>query len=195
MQSINTVAAVLSNFPHQLPEGRSSPSNEGTHFTCFTGTKVQILSLVALQKAWCRLSRTCFFWYKRTNADAGGAEMKTWCRLSRTCCRFFYLFYWYKRTNTDASGASNEGVVSSVANLLSILVSMAQEAKPVLSLLAFLVQKCWYKSAVDSCVNGARGKAGTQFTCFTGTKVQILTPSELRAVAGVFAAAGFGSDS
>jgi len=164
------VAAVLSNFPHQLPEGRSSPSNEGTHFTCFTGTKVQILSLVALQ-------------------------MKAWCRLSLTCCRFFYLFYWYKRTNTDASGASNEGVVSSVANLLSILVSMAQEAKPVLSLLALLVQKCWYKSAVDSCVNGARGEAGTQVTCFTGTKVQILTPSELRAVAGVFAAAGSGSDS
>jgi hypothetical protein len=126
------VAAVLSNFPHQLPEGRSSPSNEGTHFTCFTGTKVQILSLVALQ-------------------------MKAWCRLSLTCCRFFCFFYWYKRTNTDAGGASHEGMVSAVANLLSILVSMAQEAKPVLSLLALLVQKGRYKSAVDSCV-----RAGTK---------------------------------
>jgi hypothetical protein len=78
-----------------------------------------------------------------------GAEQLSAPAAGRTLLAFqrrysLYLFYWYKSTNTDAGGASNEGVVSAVANLLSILVSMAQEAKPVLTLLALLVQKYKY---------------------------------------------------
>jgi hypothetical protein len=51
----------------------------------------------------------------------------------------------------------------------------------VLSLLALLVQK--YKILTPEELRGPRsswGQRGTQFTCFTSTKVQILTPEELR---------------
>ncbi len=63
-------------------------------------------------------------------------------------------------------------MVSAVANLLSILVSMAQEAKPVLSLLALLVQKGRYKSAVDSCV-----RAGTKVLSILVSMVQEAKPA------------------
>ena len=45
--------------------------NGGPQFTCFAGTKVQILTLKALQAATPAVYSLC--WYKSTNTDAQGA--------------------------------------------------------------------------------------------------------------------------
>ena len=92
----------------------SKRSGGGTQFTCFTGTKVQILTQLLAQ-----LSR-------------------------RSCCNLLflsYLLYWYKITNTDAATG---------AALSAKLLELHPHT------LRFTTQ-------------------GTRFTCFTGTKVQILT--------------------
>jgi hypothetical protein len=51
--------------------------------------------------------------------------------------------------------------------------SSAPTKTEVLSLLALLVQK--YKYCMNVVIKRADKDGGTQFTCFTGTKVQILT--------------------
>ena len=53
--------------------GRQRP---GTQFTCFTGTKVQILALKATQEL--------FYWYKSTNTDASCCAPPSTSRLART---------------------------------------------------------------------------------------------------------------
>ena len=67
----------------------------GTHFTCFTGTKVQILTL---QAQACSLSRRSMWWH--------GTRRRPTSRCRRLfesmCWSVFYLLYWYKSTNSDA---------------------------------------------------------------------------------------------
>ncbi len=72
-----------------------------------------------------------------------------------------YLLYWYKSTNTDRSFPPQQN-----------------KAGGVLSLLALLVQKYKYGQKLSSAAE--QSWRGAQFTCFTGTKVQMLTPEEPR---------------
>jgi hypothetical protein len=61
---------------HQLRRSGASmrvgPSRPGTHFTCFTGTKVQTLTLVPERGRLlgALLSARCLYWYKSTSTDA-----------------------------------------------------------------------------------------------------------------------------
>jgi hypothetical protein len=101
----------------------------GPQFTCFTGTKVQILTQKALQRRERRRSSVyLLYWHKSTNTDAEGAAERerrrysvyllSWYNGAHFTCftgtkvhsflavlvqRYsFYLLDWYKRTNTDA---------------------------------------------------------------------------------------------
>ena len=53
----------------------------GTQFTCFTGTKVQILTLGELRRKQ-MYSVYQLYWYKSTDTDTGGAE-RWWNELRR----------------------------------------------------------------------------------------------------------------
>jgi hypothetical protein len=64
-----TFLSLAANVLQELP---------GTHFTCFTGTKVQILSLFGRQRppGAARYSLYLLYWYKSTNTDAQDAARK-----------------------------------------------------------------------------------------------------------------------
>jgi hypothetical protein len=70
----------------------SGPRGQVLQITCFTGTKVQILTQTALQEASAPL----------TVPD--------------------YLLYWYKSTNTDADSAAGSVGAAHCARLLALLV-------------------------------------------------------------------------
>jgi hypothetical protein len=108
----------------------SGCAEAGAQFTCFTGTRVQILTQLVRR-----------------------ARLRKRLRGSRCSV---YLLYWYQSTNTDAA--------------------VAVARKQVLSLLALLVAKYKYRRSCCGCA-----EAGAQFTCFTGTTVQILTQLVRRA--------------
>ncbi len=77
------------------PIDKREEADKGTQFTCFTGTKVQILG------GRQRYSVLSFYWCKSTNTDAEEAEevRKLLALLVR------YSLYWYKSTNTDEKEA------------------------------------------------------------------------------------------
>jgi hypothetical protein len=83
------------------------PHTLGTQFTCFTGTKVQILT----HKAHVR---RCLFAHCRARGARGA-------RLEGTQ---FYLLYWYKSTNTDAQGEQ----ACDVPDLVDIKLLLASRA-------------------------------------------------------------------
>ena len=70
------------------------------------------------------------------------------------------LLYWYKSANTDAAAAAADARVSEM--------SARAEVK---------AERVKYNRAQD---RHERAEAGTHFTCFTSTKVQILTSEEQR---------------
>jgi hypothetical protein len=92
----------------------SSVQVSGTQFACFTGTKVQILTL--------RTANSATIAGLRGDAAHNAAASNRYS---------VYLLCWYKSTHTDACGGTRRTMLPPVT--------------------------------------------GTQFTCFTGTKVQILT--------------------
>jgi hypothetical protein len=74
-------------------------------FTCFTGTKVQILTQQALSRF------TCFTGTNSTNADAAEAlqAVSRQRRGGALAACFYYsvcLLGWYKSAKTDAAGAA-----------------------------------------------------------------------------------------
>ena len=58
----------------------------GAHFTCFTGTKVQILTQNVAANTW--------------HSDGSGCSY-----VGGTHFSLLYLLYWYKSTSTDAESA------------------------------------------------------------------------------------------
>jgi hypothetical protein len=78
-----------------------------------------------------------------------------------------YLLYWYKSTNTDAEGAAAASNARAIQDMSATYFTRSQ----------------WLAVAT-----------GTQFSCFTGTKVQILTlRGGLRTRGSVAAEAGAGA--
>ena len=75
-----------------------------------------------------------------------------------------YLLYWYKSTNTDAKG----GAARPTCVHLDLSNNYLYEMDP--SIMTFVSL-----SYLDVSYNRLKELPGTQFTCFTGTKVQILT--------------------
>ena len=107
-------------FTFTIPlEGGEAGMQTGTHFTCFTGTTVRILT-----------HEDSVF----GSGDGGFGRRGQYSRCS-VC-----LLYWYKSTNTGAARR---------VNILGV-----------------------WTAVCDSAV--------TQFTCFTGTKVQVLTQKALQ---------------
>jgi hypothetical protein len=90
-------------------------------FTCFTGTKVRILTQKALLVAGALnlVGGNLLYWYKSTNTDAEGAASRWRAESGRgellvraalgvrqVFVTQFYLLYWYKSTHTDAEALS-----------------------------------------------------------------------------------------
>jgi hypothetical protein len=80
------------------------PQDSQAHFTCVTGTKVQILTRT--QAAGCAGSHfTCFTGTQvqiLTRTQAAGCAGGLGTATRRTHRFSFYLLYWYNSTNTDA---------------------------------------------------------------------------------------------
>jgi hypothetical protein len=91
------------------------------------------------------------YWYKSTDTDTCGSQVLVVSMGVTSEKQRIYVKNSYKNTNADTCGAQ----------VLVISMGVAQTARlQVLSLLALL---------------SYREHRGTQFTCFTSTKVQILT--------------------
>ncbi len=136
----------------------------GTHFTCFTGTEVEILTL---------------YWYWRKNkkywrkpaavAPVAKGESLTMFRYS------VYSLYRYKSTNTDSEARHSQARRAQYT-----------QREPNLLLLLYLIYY-WHAAPTGTHNQSVRNKRkarldeargngkGTRFTCFTGTTVQILT--------------------
>ena len=78
----------------------------GTQFTCFTGTKVQILMQLR-QAELGKRQFTCFTGTKvQMMTQLGQLELGKRGPYRRASIQAaVYLLYWYKSTNTDAAGA------------------------------------------------------------------------------------------
>jgi hypothetical protein len=110
-------------------------------FTCFTGTKVQLLTLlphITVVRSLFLAAGTglyLLYWYKSTITDAAGtrhARLGAGDRLYVGLSRYsFYLLYWYKSATTDACW-------------VLVMDYIICGAITVLGLLALLVQKCNY---------------------------------------------------
>ena len=74
-------------------------------FTCFTSTKVQILTAEELRarREHRLVSVYLLYWYKSTNIDA---EAPSACAGTLADAVSVYLLYWYKSTNIDAEAPS-----------------------------------------------------------------------------------------
>jgi hypothetical protein len=118
-----------------------------TQFTCFPGTKVQILTH----------QMTCSTPY--SNVLYSLPSRKACTSTSRRSCRCsVYLLYWYKSTNTDAdAGAQFTCFTSTKVRILTQKLQGLEAVNGRLRALEHLRFRCTY------------------FTCFTSTKVQILT--------------------
>jgi hypothetical protein len=91
-----------------------------------------------------------------------------------------YWLYWYKSTNTDTEGAAANFAKDKVEKLVKVGGTYVEGGSPL-----FIKE---IKAPSSICVSsdsklmgvGGSGDFTTQFTCFTGTKVPILTPEERR---------------
>jgi hypothetical protein len=117
----------------------------GTHFTCFTGTKVQILTMRQGALLAPGTHFTCF-----TGTKVQILTMRQGALLAPGT-HSLYLLYWCKRAHTDADGAADR------------VLPAAQDA---------FQSGCARLFARDA--HAQTRDKGSQITCFTGTKVQIL---------------------
>ena len=102
-----------------------------------------------------------------------------------------YLLYLYKSTNTDAAGgaAASASLMSSVRALQDVMqedLVIVQGCFTSATVLSLLVQMYKYRrcSCAASCAAGESGDGArlrvALFTCFTSTKVHILTQKGTR---------------
>ena len=120
---------------------------------------------------------------RQSTADPPGARLLA-LQLALMTLVQKYLLYWNKSTNTDAEGAGRCSSPSSLSwqHLARHSLRRPSRMQSVLTLLALLEQKHKYCNRTNTAAAGATlasasiTKArGTYFTCFTGTKEQILT--------------------
>jgi hypothetical protein len=117
----------------------------GTQVTCFTGTRVQILTLQApVSEVHDLYVPPILEWLPSLLANAGWLVQKY--KYRRSC--------WYKSTNTDATRSGSGGDDAGASERGRINRALC------------------FHSAVD---RAQRAHAGAQVTCFTGTPVQIPT--------------------
>jgi hypothetical protein len=161
-------------------------------FTCFTGTKVQILTQQPLD----------FSSARRVRAASHGSLLALLVQKYKYCydararrvrdefvprLMAVYLLYWYKSTNA-ALCCARRVRDEFVPQLIAAHKARAEcfTSTKVLALLALLALLVLLKYSDSSSARRVRGAADSgaqartaQFTCFTGTKAQILTPVEL----------------
>ncbi len=90
------------------------------------------------------------------------------------------MLYQYKSANSDADAVVSANCRAVIRVLKSPLVSEVQQTFGDWATQTVRCSVCllyWYKSTkcTRRSVTGPRRQSGTQFTCFTGTKVPILT--------------------
>ena len=153
---------------HELLEGVGE-SLLGTHFTCFTSTNVQMLAQNAL------LAR---HFTPQCRGALSVCHMYVYARYS------LYLLYQYRSANTDTWGASFAQVLNVEEHFLTCTQCTCFTGTKGLALLTTNGLASLQPLDVEEhFLKVARAK-GTHFTCFTGTKVQILTQQALLAGSG-----------
>jgi hypothetical protein len=156
-----------------------------TQFVCFTSTKVQILTAEELRGRQADERQPQFTCYTSTKEQILTQELLLLPQhpqveaplLSSTTA--VYLLYQFKETNTDAGAAATATASRSATSQFHSISSGVSICSFVPVKQVLLYQK--FAAALDCvCVCVCVCASGTQFTCFTGTKVQILTAEELR---------------